>query len=317
MKRVSAKKKKKKMTTQTSPSVCIIGPGIVGLATGRAFLDHGVDVSFLGGSPEKVKQLKEKGYKAYGRGELFSKGYDFDISMLTVPTPTQNGKIDYTAIKSASSDLGKRMKKMKKYHLVVVKSTVPPGTTESVVIPLVEKYSGKKIGKDFGVCMNPEYLREATAYEDSVKPWVIVIGEYDKKSGDMLESLYLSFDSPLYRVTLKEAEMQKYVHNLFNATKISFFNEMRTIAAGIGADAERIFKLVAISTEGIWNPEYGLRNRGPYSGSCLPKDTQAFLHWAKGQGFQMELLESVIAVNDMLSTQQGMQKFQFESEYRL
>ena len=149
--------------------------------------------------------------------------------------------------------------------------------------------------------MNPEYLREVSAYEDILNPWMTLIGEYDKKSGDMLESVYKGrFSAPLFRCKLKEAEMQKYVHNLFNAAKITYFNEMRQIAKRIGADADKVFKYTALSCEGMWNPNYGIKNRGPFDGSCLPKDTQAFLHWAQARGFDTSLLKTVINVNNKI-----------------
>lgn len=300
------------------PKIIIIGPGVVGQATGKAFISHGVeDVAFLGGNPEKTKKLREEGFQAYGRDELMDEGYDFDITMFTVPTPTENGEVNLEPMKSAAIDLGKRLKNTNKYHLVVVKSTVPPGTTEEIVIPLVEKYSGKKVGVDFGACMNPEYLREETALEDTINTWLVVIGEYDKKSGDLLESTYKGFDCPLYRVSIKEAEMQKYVHNLYNAAKISFFNEMREIATHLGADHEVMFKLVALSAEGMWNPKYGTRNKGPFSGACLPKDTSGFFTWAKKRGIHPTLLEAVIKVNDSLIEKNGIEKPSFESGYTL
>lgn len=297
------------------PSICIIGPGVVGQATGKVFVEKGIKVGFLGRTKEKVENLRKEGYNAFTKDELLNGNYDFDISMFTVPTPTVKGKIDLSALKQASTDLGKRLKYFKKYHLVVVKSTVPPRTTENLVIKTIEKHSGKKIGKDFGVCMNPEYLRAETAYDDTLNPWIILIGEYDKKSGDMLELVYKDkFSCPIYRCELREAEMQKYVHNLYNALKITFFNEMRKIGKEIDADTEKMFKLVAISAEGMWNPKYGIRDKGPFDGNCLPKDTQAFFHWAQARGFDASLLKTVIDVNNKLVSKLGFHEFSFESK---
>ena len=225
----------------TKPTICIIGPGVVGQATGKVFVEKGTKVGFLGQTKEEVETLRKEGYKAFTKGELLDGNYDFDITMFTVPTPTVKGKIDLSILKQVCADLGKRLKYFKKYHLVVVKSTVPPGTTENLVIPTIEKYSGKKVGKDFGACMNPEYLRAGTAHNDTLNPWIILIGEYDKKSGDMLELVYKDkFSCPMYRCELREAEMQKYVHNLFNAAKITYYNEMRQIANHIGVDLSLI-----------------------------------------------------------------------------
>ncbi|PIS14394.1 hypothetical protein COT64_02870 [Candidatus Shapirobacteria bacterium CG09_land_8_20_14_0_10_39_12] len=297
-----------------TPSVCIVGPGVVGQATGKVFVEKGIRVGFLGVIKEQIENLRNEGYNAFTKDEILNGNYDFDITMFTVPTLTVNGVIDLSVLEQTSADLGKRLKLLRKYHLVVVKSTVLPGTTENLVIPTIEKYSGKKVGKDFGACMNPEYLRQETAYDDTLNPWMTLIGEYDKKSGDMLELVYKDkFNCPLYRCELKEAEMQKYVHNLFNAAKITYFNEMRQIANRIGVDANKIFKYVAKSCEGMWNPSYGIKDKGPFDGSCLPKDTQAFLHWAQAHGLDADLLETVIGVNNKLASKLGLHEFSFES----
>ncbi|MBI2051645.1 UDP-glucose/GDP-mannose dehydrogenase family protein [Candidatus Roizmanbacteria bacterium] len=298
--------------------ICIIGPGVVGQAQGKVFALHGYKTVFLGGNQEKTERLRRQGYTAFGRDELFDGTYNFDISMLTVPTPTINGRINLSALESASADLGKRLAKAKKrYHLVVVKSTVPPGTTEDLVIKTIKKYSGWKLGRDFGVCMNPEYLREATAYEDALKPWVILIGEYDKMSGDILASVYSKFECPIFRCLIKEAEMQKYIHNLFNAAKITFFNEMREIGKQVNVDVEKIFKVTALSAEGMWNPNYGIRDFGPFDGSCLPKDTQAFLEWTKNNGLDADLLEALINVNNAILRKNGLTEHAVEIGTRL
>lgn len=298
-----------------TPTICIIGPGVVGQATGKAFAAKGYSIAFYGGNPVKTKKLIEEGFSAYARGEEMDRVYDFDISMLTVPTPTKNGKIDLSIMESAAIDLGKKLKGLNKYHLVVVKSTVPPGTTEELVIPAIEKYSGKKAGVDFGVCMNPEYLREVSSFEDTLNAWFVLIGEYDKKSGDMLEEVYKGkFDCPIHRCQLKEAEMQKYVHNLFNASKIAFFNEMRGVANELGIDANKIFQYTAVSCEGMWNPKYGTKDLGPFQGECLPKDTQAFYHWATLRKYSVDLLKSIIDVNNVLMDKLGISRFGFEEK---
>lgn len=285
------------------PKICIIGPGVVGQATGKYFSHKGFPIAFWGRGSKTVEQLKREGFPAYTLEEMQAVSYDFDVSILIVPTPTVEGKINLDAMRAASAELGNRLRKTNKYHVIVVKSTVPPGTTEDLVIKTVEKHSGKKVGRDFGACMNPEFLREKSAYEDFVNSRLVLIGEYDKKSGDMLELLYSHFTCPVLRVSIKEAEMQKYVHNLFNAVKISFFNEMRQVCARFGMNAEKIFPAVAISAEGIWNPEYGTRNFGPFDGMCLPKDTQAFLTWAKEWGLSLPVLEGAIQLNTILLQQ--------------
>lgn len=281
--------------------IAIIGPGVVGYATGKVLSENGFEVGFIGRNKEKIEKLRKEGFWAH----TFSASpihkydfYDFDVTFITVATPTVDGKINLDPIKDAAKFLGMLLKFKKKYHLVVVKSTVLPGTTENLVIKEIEEISHKKAGKDFGVCMNPEYLREEKSLEDSRKPWVTLIGELDEKSGRVLESIYEKYASPIFHCTLREAEMQKYIHNLYNAVKITFYNEMRQLSGNIGLNAEKLFKINALSCEGMWNPEYGIRDFGPYSGHCLPKDTQALYNWAEKNGYEVDLLKATIDVNN-------------------
>jgi UDPglucose 6-dehydrogenase len=177
-----------------------------------------------------------------------------------------------------------------------MKSTVVPTTTEKVVIPVLEK-SGKKVGKDFGVCMNPEFLREGTAIQDFLNQDRIVIGAYDKKSGDILEEFYRKDfpSSPIVRVDLRTAEMIKYASNAFLATKISFINEIGNICKKLDID---VYKVV----EGMkYDPRIGghFLNAGiGFGGSCLPKDVQALIKFSESIGVRPKLLKSVIEVNE-------------------
>jgi len=297
--------------------VSIIGPGVVGYSLGQVLMKKGFDVNFFGGREATREKVKKAGFTIFEQDDKMDGDYDYDITFLTVPTPTKNEKIDLSHMESAALNMGKRLKKMKKYHVVVVKSTVPPGTTETLVRKTLEKASGKKVGKDFGLCMNPEYLREAYAYEDTLKPWIILIGQFDKKSGDKLNVIYTKFTCPIVRSNLREAEMQKYIHNLYNAAKISFFNEMRQIGKKLEMDVDKMFKLVAQSAEGMWNVNYGIKDFGPYSGSCLPKDTKAFAEWAKKNGHEIDVLTGVMRSNDKLLKKNGYSLLKKEKEYVL
>ena len=280
--------------------ICILGPGIVGTATGKALKKIGHKIGFIGRNKEKAYKLQKEGFWSYTFDSLPNHSYDFDISMITIATPTDKGKIDLNPLKQVVNLLSLILRLTKGYHLVVVKSTVPPGTTQKMVIePILEK-TGKKLGREIGFCMNPEYLRAETALEDSLKPWLILIGESDKKAGLFLREVYESFLCPIYHCSIIEAEFQKYIHNLFNATKITFFNEMREIGKKMGIDTSKSFKVTSLSCEGMFNPEYGTRDLGPFSGFCLPKDTQAFYSWAKTKKFDVSLLERVIEVNNRL-----------------
>ena len=279
--------------------ISIIGSGVVGYASGMGLIKKKLDVTFLDVDAKRVTFLKDKGLKAFTIESLKNRN-NFDVSFLSVSTPTVNGSINLNYLGQACRSLGKRLADVKKYHLVVARSTLPPGTTRNLIIKTIEKYSGKKVGKDFGICVNPEYLREATAEKDFSKPWVIVIGEYDKRSGDMLETIYSRFKAPLYRVKIEEAEIQKYIHNIYNAVKISFFNEFRTICEHLNLDTQQIFELVGKSCEGMWSTVYGTKDLGPFKGSCLPKDTEAFYSFAKMKGFDTKILAAAIKVNKSL-----------------
>jgi len=280
-------------------SIFIVGSGLVGQATGRGLATEGFDVTFIDIDPAVVNRLRREGYYAFEVEELEKP--DADVFMVSVPTyPLERRRDGLDFIQAAAIKIGSWLSKTNKYCLVVVRSTVLPGTTEEVVTPILEEYSGKNAGRDFGICVNPEYLRERCAEEDFLNPWIVVIGEADKTSGDRLQEIYHWVDCPIYRVPIKEAEIQKFVHNLCNAAKISFFNEMRLACRQMGLDCEKIFPLVAQSAEANWNPLYGTRDLGPFGGSCLPKDTAAFLSWAKEQGMETPLVEAILRVNQAL-----------------
>lgn len=275
--------------------IAIVGSGFVGTATGSGLAKHGNDITFIDILQERVDQLKKLGFKAVLSAEHTR--LDTDITMFCVPTPTDGGSINLEIIQEAVKTFARKLATHDQYHVVVIRSTVPPGTTRRNLIPLIEKHSGKKAGVDFGVCMQPEYLREATANQDFARPWFILIGELDNKSGSILEKVYKPFDAPIEHVGLDEAEFQKYVHNVFNAVKIAFMNEMRLIGKIEKWDVDAIMHATAQSCEGLWNPMYGLRDYGPFDGSCLPKDTRALLEWGDKNGYKLEILRSVIKEN--------------------
>lgn len=279
--------------------IVVIGSGFVGKSTGKGFMDKGHDVAFVDINEILIESLTKEGLTACNIGAACA--HDADIYMVTVLTPTINERFEFRFIESALASLGQTLKKNTNRPIIVIRSTVLPGTTEERFVKIIEQYSGKKCGEGFGIAMNPEYLREVTAEADFSNPWIVVIGSNDPKTAETLEKLYRPFNAPIVHMSIREAEMAKYVHNIFNANKISFFNEMRMVAEKIGVDANKIFQTVVKSAEGSWNHEYGTRNKGPYDGSCLPKDTEAFLTWAKEvPKVTMPLLNSTIRVNENL-----------------
>ncbi len=276
-------------------TIAVIGSGFVGQATGKGLARHHNKVTFVDVLPAKISSLKAQGYQAYLAHDYNQ--ITTDLTMFCVPTPTKGKMIQLDYLEQAVEEFARRLKHHNKYHLAIIRSTVSPTTTRQIVLPLIEKISGKKAGADFGLAMQPEYLREATAEQDFARPWFVLIGQLDKKSGDILERIYSKFDAPIERVGLEEAEFQKYVHNVYNAVKIAFFNEMRVVAKNEGWNAEAIFQATAESSEGIWNPLYGLKDYGPFDGSCLPKDARALLEWGDQRGYKLEILRSVISEN--------------------
>ena len=274
--------------------VAVVGAGFVGEATGRGISKHKNDVTFVDVDENKVAKLREAGFRAELAAEYTQ--IDTDITMFCVPTPTKAKHIQLDILKAAVTDFANRLKSHNTYHVMVIRSTVPPQSTREM-IKYVEQLSGKRAGKDFGVVMQPEYLREVTAAQDFERPWFILIGEFDERSGKVLDKLYRPFNAPIEHCSIEEAEIQKYVHNVYNAVKIAFFNEMRIAIKEKGWGADKIFRATAESCEGMWNPVYGIRDYGPFDGSCLPKDTRALLEWGETNGFDFGILRSVITEN--------------------
>ncbi len=291
----------------------IIGTGYVGLVTAVCFSELGNSVICLDVDEKKVEMINEGKPPIYEMGleKLLKKhagenlaattDYNFavsnsNISFICVGTPsTSDGKLDLSLIKAASASIGRALKRKKGYHIVVMKSTVLPETSEKVAIPLIEKHSGKKAGGQFGFAVNPEFLREGKAIYDFMNPDKIVIGAIDKKSGDAIKPLYKAFKCPIISTDLKTAEMIKYANNAFLATKISFSNEVGNICKQLGIDTYEVMK--AIGYDFRINPHF-LNSGLGYGGSCFPKDVSALINKARETGYRPELLESVVRINE-------------------
>ncbi|MDI6856578.1 MAG: UDP-glucose/GDP-mannose dehydrogenase family protein, partial [Candidatus Thermoplasmatota archaeon] len=219
-----------------------------------------------------------------------------DISFICVGTPSlKTGAINLKYIKECAKEIGFALKRKGGYHVVVVKSSVIPLTTENVILPLLEKYSGKKAGKDFGLCMNPEFLKEGSAVEDALQPDRIVIGEYDEKSGNTLMRLYKNFRCPKLRTNLRTAEMIKYASNAFLATKITFANEFANICEKFNVDVYEVMKGVGLDKR---ISPYFLNAGAGFGGSCFPKDLKAIFSAARAKNYDPKLLSSVLDINE-------------------
>ncbi len=279
-------------------NIVVVGSGVVGQATGRGFLRKGHAVTFVDINEKTLAALSAEGLKACLIAQADWR--NADIVMLAVTTPTENGRIDLSVIEKAARDVGEQLGQVDHFITVVVRSTVLPNTTEKRIKPILELASGKVAGVDFGLAMNPEFLRQATSVQDFDRPWLTVIGAYDEFSARALKTLYAPFGSLLVECTPTEAEMIKYTSNLYNAAKISYFNEVHAICEGLGIDSGVVSSAVARSAESLWNPLYGTRGGVPYGGACLPKDTQAFMHFVHENGFEHEMLAAAIHVNEQL-----------------
>jgi UDPglucose 6-dehydrogenase len=174
------------------------------------------------------------------------------------------------------------------------------------VKPLLEQVSGRRVGDHFALASNPEFLRAASAREDFLTPWMTVIGSRSRRTVERLVAIYDGFGGEVRTFSSPaEAELVKCAHNLFNATKISFWNEMWKIGQHLGVGVDEVAATVARSAEGSINPEYGIKGGKPFGGACLPKDTQGFLGFAAELGMEMPVLDAVIRTNDSLAAERN------------
>ncbi|UVL21207.1 UDP-glucose/GDP-mannose dehydrogenase family protein [Pseudomonas sp. B21-044] len=220
-----------------------------------------------------------------------------ELSLLCVGTPSKaNGDLDLVYMEAVCREIGAALRDKASRHTVVVRSTVLPGTVKNVVIPLLEQASGKQAGRDFGVAVNPEFLRESTAIQDYDFPAMTVIGELDSRSGDLLASLYQGLDAPVIRKPIEVAELIKYTCNVWHATKVSFANEIGNIAKASGVDGREVMDVVCQDYK-LNLSRYYLRPGFAFGGSCLPKDVRALTYRASQLDVAHPLLGSIMASN--------------------
>lgn len=301
-----------------SLTVSFFGIGYVGLTTAACLASKGIKAICFDVDEKKIETVNKGSAPFFEPNldilvkEYVTRGYlsatassstavlQSDVTFMTVGTPSKgDGSIDLTYVKSAAQMIGKALSQKSKYHTVVVKSTVVPTTTEKVVKPELEASSGLRSTRGFGLCVNPEFLREGNAVEDTLRPDRIVIGELNKKSGDTLELLYKAVYSELpqvIRTTPVNAEMIKYANNAFLATKVSFINQIANLCQiTAGADVETVAK--AIGMDKRIGP-YFLRAGLGWGGSCFPKDLKALSKFADSNGIRLAIIDAAIEVND-------------------
>ncbi len=290
------------MTSEKKEAISVIGLGVVGLTTAVGFALRGHKVIGIDIQPEKVEMINKGVCPIYEVGLSkalktvqikattdHKEALNTSISFLCGGTPPrQDGSIDLYFLQEPAKQLAEVLKKKEDYHLVVVRSTVIPGTTESVVAPIL------KDCKNVGLCVNPEFLKEGTAIEDFLKPNRIVIGETDKTAGDRLYELYRNFNSPIMRTNIKTAEMIKEASNAYLATRISFINEIGNTCRELGIDIYDVAK--GMGYDERIGSDY-LRAGIGFGGFCLPKDLSALIAQAKKLGYKPKLLEAVESVN--------------------
>jgi len=298
------------------PSISVIGLGYVG-AVSMACLSHlgfrmvGVDVSF-----EKVRAIKE------GRapivearlGELLAEGVakgridatqnliaaviETDVTFMSVGTPTAaDGGCDFSYVRQASRAIGQALALKSARHVVVLRCSVPPGTTLEVVVPEIEKASGKKLGRDFGVCFNPEFLREGVAVADFFAPPKTVVGTSDEQTAEQVAAIYGAVDERVIFTSIEAAEMVKYADNVWHATKVAFGNEIGRLCKSLGIDSHDVMDIFIQDKKLNLSPYY-LRPGFAFGGSCLPKEVRAVSHIAKCQGVSMPLVDSLMVSNE-------------------
>jgi len=292
--------------------ISIIGTGYIGSVTGACFADMGHHVIFVGRDQKKLDLIRA------GKSPIFEPGLDqlltknrknietatdlsetvqrTDLTFICVGTPPKkDGSSDLSQVEVVSKTIGKSLGSHTKYHTIITKSTVLPGTAEDFIIPLLEKESGKKASVDFGISSNPEFLKEGTAVEDFFHTDRVVIGVQDQRTREILETLYSPLNVPIFTTTIRTSEMIKFASNAFLATKISFANEIGNLCKASGIDSYDVFTGVGLDTR--INPKFFRSGLG-FGGSCFPKDVNALIAHARSKGIDPIILHSVIETNE-------------------
>ena len=297
--------------------VSVFGLGYVGTVSAGCLAKEGheivgvdpvktkVDLINAGRSPIIEKDIDEIVCEAVKTGRLRATDdtvqaiRDTELSFVCVGTPSQiNGNLDLTHVRHVCEQIGQALKSKTTRHTIVIRSTILPGTMRRVVIPVLEETSGKKAGKDFGVCNNPEFLREGTAVMDFNAPSKTVIGELDRNSGELLVGLYEKLDAPLVRTDVETAEMIKYIDNSWHALKIGFANEIGNLCKTFSVDAHKAMEIFCLDRKLNISSAY-LMPGFAFGGSCLPKDLRALAYSAKLHDLELPILSSILPSNEL------------------
>jgi GDP-mannose 6-dehydrogenase len=297
--------------------ISIFGLGYVGSVTAACFAKDGHQVIGVDVADAKVEALNA------GRAPIIEKDLDTliaeavqskrlhatknahdavmktEISLICVGTPSSpNGNLGTAYLQQVCEEIGAALRDKTDFHTVVVRSTVLPGTLRNLVIPTLEHISGKKAGIDFGICNNPEFLRESTAVYDYYNPPKTVIGATDPKSAEVVASLYKHLNAPLIVTDIEVAELVKYADNAWHAVKVAFANEIGVLAKSYGVDGHAVMDIFCKDTK-LNLSSYYMKPGFAFGGSCLPKDVRALNYAAKSQDLNLPLLASVLTSNNV------------------
>ena len=296
-------------------AISVFGLGYVGVVSSACLADHGHKIIGVDVNSIKVDMINQ-GHSPIieeGLSELIQDGVSngriqatvdavqaircSDISIICVGTPSQpNGSLDLTYIKRVSEEIGEGLAAKQDYHLIIARSTMLPGSTEEVVIPILEYASGKRAGRDFGVCFNPEFLREGSSIKDFYHPPYTIIGSDSQTVINAVYQLYEMLDAKLIAVPIKVAEMIKYASNAFHALKVTFANEVGNICRQQNIDSHQVMDVFCQDTKLNISPAY-LKPGFAFGGSCLPKDVRALLYQARQFDLNSPVLEAIIPSN--------------------
>ena len=293
----------------------VFGLGYVGCVSAACFSNEGHEVTGVDVNPLKVEIINS------GRSPIVEPGIEeliaaavkddrlratddaaaavanSDVSLVCIGTPgNHNGSLNLSHIKSACRQIGEALARVDRFHIVVMRSTMLPGTIEQTVIPALEVYSGKRAGRDFGVAINPEFLREGTSIHDFHHPPFTVIGADDEDTSGPLQGLYSRIEAPMILVGIKEAEMVKYACNAFHALKVTFANEIGSLSKALGVDSHKVMDIFCKDTKLNLSPYY-LKPGFAFGGSCLPKDLRAITYKARELDVEMPMLNSILVSN--------------------
>ena len=297
--------------------ISIMGLGYVGAVSAGCLASDGHVVIGVDPNPTKVKLINEGVSPIVEKdiGEIIAtqakKGtlkakvdvaaavHETELSLICVGTPSQlNGSLDLSYVRKVCEEIGAALKSKDAFHVVVARSTMLPGTMRDVVIPTLEMYSGKVAGRDFGVCNNPEIMREGTAVYDYRNPPKTVIGETDQRAGDVLASLYAGLDAPLIRTSVETAEMVKYTDNVWHGLKVAFANEIGNLCKRLSIDSHQVMEIFCQDTKLNLSPYY-LKPGFAFGGSCLPKDLRALTYKGRSLDVDMPVLNAVLPSNEL------------------